>query len=74
MSRKAHFHSVNCMFRANVQNADPVQRSTVRLGTECGVPYDAAGPASEVFPRRSSTDSGSGAYDERLHLELGTRS
>ena len=26
------------------------------------------------LPQRPSTDSGSGAYDERLHLELGTRS
>ena len=49
MSRKAYFHSVHFMFRADAQNAHPVPRSTARLGAECGVPSAADGPASEVF-------------------------
>ena len=74
MSLKTHFHSVHFMFRANAQNAHPVPRSTARLGAECGVPSAADGPAGEVFHDVLQLDSGSGAYDERLHLELGTRS
>ena len=71
MSRKAHFHSVNFMFRADVQNADPVPRSTARLGAECGVPSDAASPASEVFHDVLQLTQGLGPTTNDFILSLG---
>ena len=71
MSRKTHFHSVHFMFR-DAQNAHPVLRSTARLGAECGVP-SARWSCEQSLPQCPSTNSGYGGYDERLHLELGTR-
>ena len=71
MSRKAHFHSVHFMFRADAQNAHPVPRSTARLGAECGVPSAADGPASEVFHDVLQLTQGLGLTTNDFILSLG---
>ena len=59
------------MFRADAQNAHPVQRSTARPGAECGVPSAADGPASEVFHDVLQLTQGMGLTTNDFILSLG---